>query len=69
MTIFNILNRYPNFIYNKRFYVDLEGGCCETKRRIDLRMLIDNAMLCIENEHQHKHYMTYDENIKGFLYL
>jgi hypothetical protein len=26
------LNKYPNFIYNKPFYVDLEGGCCETKK-------------------------------------
>ena len=42
------LNKYSNFIYNKPFYADLEGGCCETKRRIYLRMLINNTMLRIE---------------------
>jgi hypothetical protein len=45
-------------MYNKPFYVDLEGGCCETKRRMDLRMLINNTMLCVEtDEHQHKKYI------------
>ena len=39
-------------------YVDLDGGCCATKRRIDLRKLINNTMLCIEiDEEQHKHYI------------
>ena len=45
-------------------YVGLEGGCCETKRRIGLRMLINNTMPCIEtDENQHKKYIKYDENI------
>ena len=45
--------------------MDLEGGCCETKRRIDLRMLINNTILSIEvDEHQHKKYIKYDENIR-----
>ena len=64
-TIIHILNKYPNFIYNKPFYADLEGGCCETKRRIDFRMLINNAMLCLKfDENQHKEYIKYDENIR-----
>ena len=51
-TVIQILRTYPNFIQNKPFYVDLKRGCCKTKRRIDLRMLINNAMLCIEiDEH------------------
>ena len=45
--------------------MDLEGVCCETKRRIDLRMLINNTMLCVEiDENQHKKYIRYDENIR-----
>ena len=60
-----ILNKYPNFIYSKPFYADVDGGCCSTKRRIDLRMLINNTMLCIEiDENQHKKYIKYDENIR-----
>jgi hypothetical protein len=60
-TIVHILHEYPNFIYNKPFYVDLEGGCCETKRRIDLRKLINNTTLCLEvDENQHKYYIQYD---------
>lgn len=63
--VIHLLNKYPNFIYNKPFYVDLEGGCCSTKRRIDLRMLINSTMLCIEiDEEQHKQYIKYDENIR-----
>ena len=59
------MNKYPNFIYNKPCDVDLEGGCYETKRRIDLRMLINNTMLCIEiDENQHKNYIKYDENMR-----
>ena len=54
-TVIHILNRFPNFFCNESFYVDLEGGCCEAKRRIDLRMLINDTMLCIEiDENQHK---------------
>jgi len=43
--VVHILNKYPNFMYNKPFHADLEGGCCSTKRRIDLRMLINNTLL------------------------
>ena len=53
-----IFSKYEGFKNDKPFYVDLEGGCCETKRRIDLRKLINNTMLCIEvDEEQHKYYI------------
>ena len=62
--VIHILNKYFNFIYNKPFHADLEGGCCSTKRRIDLRLLINNTMICVEiDEDQHKHYIKSDENI------
>ena len=52
-------------MYNTPFYVDPEGGCRETKRNIDLRMVIDSTVLCIESdEHQHKLYIKYDDNVR-----
>jgi hypothetical protein len=57
-----LLNKYDGFIHDKPFYVDLEGGCCATKRRIDLRKLIHDTMLCIEiDENQHKSYIKTNE--------
>jgi len=40
--------KYEGFKNDKSFDVDLEGGCCATKRRVDIRKLIGNTMLCIE---------------------
>ena len=58
----HIFSKYDGFKNDKPFYVDLEGGCCETKRRIDLRKLIGNTMLCIEvDENQHKYYIKQKE--------
>ena len=58
----HIFSKYDGFKNDKPFYVDLEGGCCETKRRIDLRKLIGNTMLCIEvDENQHKYYIKEKE--------
>ena len=58
----HIFSKYSGFKNDKSFYVDLEGGCCETKRRVDLRKLIDNTMLCIEvDENQHKYYIKQNE--------
>ena len=57
-----ISTKYNNFIQDKCLYVDIEGGCCATKRRIDLRKLINNTMLCIEIDvNQHKYYINKDE--------
>ena len=59
----HILSKYDGFKNDKPFYADLEGGCCSTKRRIDLRKLINNTMLCIEvDENQHKYYIKENEN-------
>ena len=59
----HIFSKYTGFKNDKPFFVDLEGGCCATKRRIDLRKLITNTMLCIEvDEHQHKNYIKQNEN-------
>lgn len=57
-----ISSKYDGFIHDKALYVDLEGGCCATRRRIDLRKLINNTLLCIEiDENQHKKYLKQDE--------
>ena len=59
----HIFSKYDGFKSDKPFYVDLEGGCCATKRRIDLRKLINNTMLCIEvDENQHKSYIKHNES-------
>lgn len=50
-----------NWIHNKPIYVDFHGGCCDTKRRCDLRTLIGNTMLVLEcDEGQHKNYADED---------
>ena len=55
-------SKFEGFKHEKPFYVDLEGGCCSTKRRIDLRKLVNNTMLCIEiDENQHKYYIKQDD--------
>ena len=61
----HLLSKYDDFIHDKPFYVDLQGGCCATKRRIDLRQLIKNTMLCIEiDEDQHKSYIKENEKAR-----
>ena len=43
------------WMHDKPLYVDFTGGCCPSKRRCDLRVLIDATMLVIEcDEGQHK---------------
>ncbi len=57
-----ISSRYEGFLHDKPLYVNLSGGCCPSKRRIDLRKLIGNTMLCIEiDERQHRGYCQIDE--------
>jgi len=57
-----ISQKIKGFIHDRPLYVDLKGGCCNSRRRIDLRRLIGNTMLCIEiDEHQHKYYNKQDE--------
>jgi GMP synthase PP-ATPase subunit len=58
----HIASKFDGFVHDKPFYADLQGGCCATKRRIDLRKLINNTMLCIEiDEDQHKGYIRQNE--------
>ena len=57
-----ITNKNQDWYHDKPLYVDLKGGCCNSKRRIDLRKLINGTLLCIEiDENQHKYYNKQDE--------
>jgi hypothetical protein len=57
-----ISSRYEGFLHDKPLYVDLNGGCCPSRRRIDLRKLVGNTLFCIEiDEHQHRGYCQLDE--------
>ena len=61
----HILSKYEGFIHDRTFSIDLHGGCCATKRRIDLRKLINNTLLCIEiDEDQHKTYIKEHEIVR-----
>ena len=58
----HVSSKYDGFVHDKPLYVDIEGGCCASRRRIDLRKLINGTMLCIEiDEHQHKSYIKESE--------
>ena len=62
-----ISSENKDFLHDKPLYVDLSGGCCPSLRRIDLRILINNTLLCIEiDEHQHRGYDKIDENITRY---
>ncbi len=46
-------------------WVDFEGGCCVSKRRIDLRQIFQSTLLCIEvDENQHKYYTQADDFVR-----
>ena len=58
----HIASTYNGRVHDKPLYIDPEGGRCSTKRRIDLRKLINNTMRCIEvDEEQHKSNIKQDE--------
>jgi hypothetical protein len=41
--------------WDKPFYVSFAGGCCNTKRRIDLWTIVGNVLVAVEiDEFQHK---------------
>lgn len=45
--------------WDKPLYVTYDGGCCNSKRRIDLWTLVGNVVMAIEiDENQHKYYKT-----------
>lgn len=57
-----ISTHIEGFYHDKPLYVNLEGGCCPSKRRIDLRKLINGTLLCIEiDENQHRGYHHINE--------
>ena len=61
----HISTKIEGFYHDSPLYVNLnDPGCdCTSKRRIDLRKLIGNTMLCIEvDENQHKGYCKIDED-------
>lgn len=59
------LTHAGKWYHDKPLYVNYENICCPSKRRIDLRQLIGNTMLCIEvDENQHKYYTTNDDFIR-----
>lgn len=61
----HITSKYDGFLHDKPLYVNLSGGCCLSKRRIDLRKLVNGTMLCIEiDESQHKGYCRIDERAR-----
>lgn len=66
----HLSKKYEGFIHDKPLYVDLEGGCCVSKRRIDLRKLIGNTILAIEiDEDQRKYHLLpqrYDDLFMDF---
>ena len=58
----HIAPTYDGFVHDRSRYVDLEGGCCSTKQRINVRKLINHTILCVEiDEDQHKRYLKQDE--------
>lgn len=45
------------WVWDRPLYVSYEGGCCDTKRRIDLWTLCGNLVVAVEiDERQHKSY-------------
>ena len=57
-----IASTYGDYFHDKPLFVNLERGCCATKRRIDFKKLINGTMLCIEiNQGQHENYIQTDK--------
>ncbi len=65
-----VVNHICNFhngewYHDQPLWIDFEGGCCVSKRRIDLRQMIQSTLLCIEiDENQHKYYTNADDFIR-----
>ena len=55
--VHHVLKEHPDLVWthDKPLYVDFTGGCCPSKRRCDLRALVEATMLVVEcDEGQHK---------------
>lgn len=51
--------------WDKPLYVTYGGGCCDSKRRIDLWTLVGNTVVAIEiDEYQHKSYPSGHEAVR-----
>jgi hypothetical protein len=51
-----ISSKNKGFLHDKPLYVDLNGSNCPSKRRIDLRKLINGTLLCIEVDEEQRSY-------------
>jgi P4 family phage/plasmid primase-like protien len=59
------MNHQGTWYHDKPIHFNFENKCCPSRRRIDLRQMIGNTMLCIEvDEHQHRSYPTYDDFVR-----
>jgi hypothetical protein len=58
-----ITTKYKDWFHDKPLFYNMKGGCCDSRRRIDLRKMINGTLLCIEiDENQHKYYNKEDES-------
>jgi P4 family phage/plasmid primase-like protien len=67
ITVINyVCNNHEGIWYhNITLNVNYEGGCCTTRRRIDLYIFIEGTLICLEvDEDQHRYYPRYDEFIR-----
>lgn len=57
-----VSQKFDDFLHDKTLWFALPGGCCPSKRRIDLWRLIDDTILAIEiDEDAHRYYDAEDE--------
>ena len=50
-----------DWTWDKPLYVTYDGGCCDSKRRIDLWAIVGNVVFALEiDESQHKRYVRED---------
>jgi hypothetical protein len=64
--ICHVCRNHPgDWYHNIPIYINYDDGCCPTKRRIDLYILVGNTMLCVEvDQNQHKYYPKYDDFVR-----
>ena len=58
-----------DWTWDKPIYVTYDGGCCDSKRRIDLWAIVGNVVFAIEiDENQHKPYVRRDPDYEANRY-
>lgn len=61
----HLMSKSDEWKHNRLLSVDMSGGCCATRRVIDLRRIVHGTMLCVEvDENQHRSYCSYDDFIR-----